>query len=453
MRKKHRKKISKTSKNKNKLFVLLLILFLILDFFYISNRSGVHKFLLKAQEPQGSTVPCATLGSIWTGGKAVYDNGRYNVSKCTNSTMAEMVKPAQRDSRWQDARCNDGTPFGFHIQFANPRSNKWLVFLTGGGFCDDNMSDCSHRIPKYTSTPAEADRELKNNLLRQGIFNTNPVNNPTFYNFNHVYAYYCSSDVWSGNTTSRRPNHGDPVNGWYFSGKYNVKAMWEILIQRYGLNPDISGTQILFGGESAGGLGAQSNAYEAYQLFTEPTKLGNFKIVNDAGMIWDFDDPNYRPGDANTSIKEAFAYAYDFWGSSLNPLCEKDQLRQGKRAGYCFHEPTIYPFIVNSSADPVRGLGIPLLLQYCSIDSWALEIHKIVWPDDQTAVEEYRQSTLQSFNDLQNAWLFSGGETPYHAITLNNQKWIMGPPGNTYRELLTRFWQGNPPEKIIFGNP
>jgi hypothetical protein len=55
-------------------------------------------------------------------------------------TQWETVEPAIRDARWATARCNDGTPFDFNLKFAPQRSKVWVVYLAGGGACDDPIA-------------------------------------------------------------------------------------------------------------------------------------------------------------------------------------------------------------------------------------------------------------------------------------------------------------------------
>jgi len=78
----------------------------------------------------------------------------------------------------------------------------------------------------------------------------------TFWDFNVVFGYYCSSDYWSGTIFN------SSVGGWSFLGSNHVPAMISDLT-----NPAIipypnlaNATELLFGGSSAGGEGAFQNA-------------------------------------------------------------------------------------------------------------------------------------------------------------------------------------------------
>ena len=364
--------------------------------------------------------------------------------------MGEVVKPAERDKhRWGLARCNDGTPFSFLVQLSTSgRSNKWVIFLMGGGFCDDNAIKCAERSRSLTSSLAFDDRKFIP-MKRSGIFSRDPIKNPSFYDANQVFAHYCSSDVWSGNTTERRPTTGSP-GGWYFSGRVNVRSMIEVLIEEYGLNDNDPGLRVLFAGSSAGGAGVLVNADTLTDLLPKTAQAGRLKLLNDGGMVPDFDDPEYRPGKANSPFRDVLKIDYDFWGSALNTKCEEAQKKTNKQPAECFYAPVVIPFIVNPEPE---GLGVPLMVQYSSIDRWALKQHGIDWKTDKDGLEKWRVSSLQLLEKLSGVWLFSGGEEVYHTLILKDEAWDIGPQGSTFREVLTRFWEGGPLERVVFGNP
>jgi hypothetical protein len=371
--------------------------------------------------------------------------------------QAEMVKPALRDAaRWADARCNDGTPFGFRVQLSATSSQmaKWVIQLQGGGFCDDTSQMCSQRSSNLTTTPSYADRDPA--PIREGgeggIFRHDAGLNPTFYDANWVLANYCSSDGWSGATNVRRPSSGNPQQGWYFSGHLNVRALIETLKNRYGLNDANPQTQVLFTGSSAGGMGVQANAELVAQLLPQTAAAGRLKLVNDGGLITNFDNPNYRPGSASVPNTVLVGMVYDFWAAEHLSACVAAQAAASLPAGLCFMGTVNYPFI---TAPPPSGLGLPMLVQYSSIDSYAVDLHHIDYADpvDLPALEQFRQVSLQSFEGMD--WVFSGGESPpYHTVlTLDQYYYQLGPLGSKFREVLTRFWQGSPAEQVIFGNP
>jgi hypothetical protein len=70
---------------------------------------------------------------------------------------------------------------------------------------------------------------------------------------NRVYVKYCSSDLWSGDVGASAATFG-----YEFRGSRIVAAVMQDLMQRHGLGSK-QGTRLLFGGCSAGAIGAMNN--------------------------------------------------------------------------------------------------------------------------------------------------------------------------------------------------
>lgn len=343
------------------------------------------------------------------------DSAPASAQQAQTDSHAEIIKPASRSGKWNKAKCNDGTPFAFQFQRSQSGSNNWVIYLQGGGFCDNNVFNCSDRDQKFTTTNPNGDGSLVD-PIRKGIFSYSRVYNPSFYNANKVFAFYCSSDVWSGNTALLKKD----VSGkddWYFSGRLNVRAMLEVLEEQYGLDNENRDIKILFAGSSAGGAGVEMNADQLIGFYPQMFEEGRIKVLNDGGLITSFDDQAYRPGSANVPFKEAFIDARKFWRGRFNNIL---------------------------------ALRIPFMMQASSIDSWQLKTHGIKI-DNTGAIEEFRKATLKDL--VGKRWVFSGGETSYHIVLNAVSKWEMGPEGSSFREVLSRFWEGGNPERVIYGNP
>lgn len=368
-----------------------------------------------------------------------------------DSSYGIIVKPAAKNPvKWATARCNDGTPFAFQFRRSQTNSQEWVIHLQGGGFCDDDAEICSKRIKNLTTTLPGNDGQ-PTTMQKQGIFSQDPGKNPYFFDANQIYAHYCSSDVWSGSTALRRQTTGDAQNGWFFSGRLNVKAMVEVLKEEFGLDDNNSETQVLFSGGSAGGGGAEVNADILKSQLPNAAKAGRLKILNDAGVFVDFDNPNYRTGESDLSDKDIFKSAYKFWGSKLNRFCENAMLSQGEDKSLCFFTYIDYQYVTASN-----GLNLPFLVQASSIDSAVMFLHGINYrdPNDSQAVSEWRSSALRAMENYSR--VFSNGEYPYHVLLTNDGSqngWDMGRPGSSYREVAERFWNDGPAERVIFGNP
>lgn len=366
---------------------------------------------------------------------------------------AEMIMPAIRDTQWADARCNNGNPFGFHYRESplENKSNEWVIVLMGGGVCDDNILNCSERQSELlTAGPISKFIDGSEGLFeKSGILDPNPSVNPTFYSANHVFAYYCSSDAWSGITAERRPTTGSS-EGWYFSGRINVRAMLEILIRDYGLNDNNAQTKVLLVGVSAGGTGIISNAETAKELLPNTATSGRLKLVADGSWLpigWDNSD--FRIGSASSNDSIALSKAHEFWGGNFGSLCET---AYPENPGVCVFKTKSYPYITNN-------LGIDVLIQQCPIDNYYTELHGIDKsnPAHSQAVESWRILVLESMKNVK--WLFSDGGSQYHTISLNKKAIKRAPKdkqGKSFYNILTRFWQSQPGsngERIVFNNP
>jgi len=360
----------------------------------------------------------------------------------------QLVLPAAVDpARWGTALCNDGTPFGFMLEPSPDGSKNWVVYLEGGGFCDDFSKDCSERSDRMSTTPGPEAIEDYYRTRGLALFSSSSGWNPSFYNANKVYAFYCSSDVWSGSTTERRPTTADP-NGWYFSGRSNVRALFEVLKAVYGLDDAHAATRVLYAGGSAGGQGVQATADLAAQILPRTARSGRLKLLNDAGSVFHFSHPDYSFDHTGLTFKQVIMQAYQFWGSALNPLCEKAQVWLNKPPAECFDEAIVVPFTTNPRPS---GLGLPLFVQQSSIDGWQLKMHGI--REDPEGTEIFRGNTLAQFAQVSWTWLWSAGEFSYHVVTIKDEYWTMGPPGQTFRDVLSRYWDGYPPEVVVYGNP
>jgi hypothetical protein len=385
---------------------------------------------------------CGDVGAAWDQGGAECraDCSGWDVSTCERSDpdMAEMVKPAQRDpDRWSTARCNDGTPFGFSVR---PRasSQDWVIYLQGGGLCDDNAFPCDTRDPTLVTTPPQGERGLGTLPGIGGVLDPHPETNPTLWQANEVYAWYCSSDFWSGPTTTRRPTAGDPVDGWYFSGQIAVASMLDELAMRYGLDDEDDRTHVLFGGGSAGALGAYTNAGLVTEALPRTASAGRVHLLVDAGWMTAWDDPAHRFGAATTSDRDVRLQQQAFWGATPDPLCAQTDPAD------CLFAPTWYRTVT-------QGYGLPVFVQQSSIDSVFLVAHGLdpADPDDFDAITRWHDEVEASLAEVQ--WLFSGTE-PYHTLAANNATYTFGPAHDTLRDALGAFWVGAPPERIVFGD-
>ena len=137
----------------------------------------------------------------------------------------------------RQAVCNDGSPAIYYFRESKNDSDKWVVNFKGGGSCS-NSADCAQRWQQgrylMTSIPH------KDYMTGVGILSSDPEINPDFHDYNHVYAYYCSSDNWHGDTVIQAGNRTFEARGWKI-----LEAIYEDL-------PIDGASEILMTGTSAG---------------------------------------------------------------------------------------------------------------------------------------------------------------------------------------------------------
>lgn len=400
----------------------------------------------------GTARACSDLGATWVSGEAGCraDCRGWDVASCARGSARtfEIVKPAERDpERWGSARCNDGTPFGFAIRLAAVPTASWVIHLEGGVLCDDNALSCADRLrdeQELTTTPGLGDRTTTP-LMRSGIFSDDPLLNP-LAGANQVLAFYCSSDHWSGTTTERRPTTADAA-GWYFSGAANVSALLEVLVDRYGLSDADPETRVLWGGSSAGAFGAHINVPRVREALPSSFAARRVALFADAGWMIDYDDPEHRVRETSVRDREVWRAALAFWAAHLNTDCEalhEDPLD-------CWFGPAWYEVV---------SAQIPVLVQQSEIDgAYGNFLHAFDGcnaagqcsdPEVQAALDAWRSQLVADVAGVE--WLFSGSMR-YHTLAMADGGLATGPPGSTLREVLARFWEGAPPERVTFDPP
>ena len=155
----------------------------------------------------------------------------------------------------RNAVCNDGTNAGYYYRNAlvTDFSDYWVIWLEGGGYCYDYDS-CISRC-KFDPNLCSSN-DWNSSLILDGIMSDLPIDNIDFYQFNHIFIPYCSSDLWSGHTIDNI-NNNNSLN-MTFNGFDIVKAVIEDLIDnrttvtKYNLQ---NAKHVLLGGDNAGGIG------------------------------------------------------------------------------------------------------------------------------------------------------------------------------------------------------
>lgn len=246
-----------------------------------------------------------------------------------------------------EAVCNDFSRAGYFMKQTG--SNKWIIFLEGGGLCYSPES-CNRRFfrpeirrefakatsslfdqifPEFNFTVAWTSTESRPLSQRVNIYmtsmetymndsnpftiggrdilDTDPIKNPPFHDYNHVVIPYCSSDLWLGNDSRSFPeintSSSDPqqqflqavyqpensILQFTFRGKIIVSSVINELIDLNG--GLLNGSDIIIAGSSAGGVGAVNIAKWIRDILPQSV---NLSIITDSSWFINFRGNVYR---------------------------------------------------------------------------------------------------------------------------------------------------------------
>ncbi len=291
-----------------------------------------------------STTSCHALAGLYA------DDGHiatcrascasYDVSTCTYDTSGKTVEnvyPGERDARFSNARCNDKTPFDFRVSLTGSR--RWIVFFEGGGACDGLLIPCAPRLKAnpalFSSSTDAADGTTSQwNGSGDAILSRDVTKNPTFADANIAIGNYCSSDLWTG--TSTTPVAGDIAFDLLFAGRTNAKAMLQTLVERYGFD-DAKDIDVIVSGSSAGGNGARNNTdlfANAFPAAVAANRVWSFPVAG--FQIYEWNYPGAGVGGTDADDPSSWEAAYVRWSAELNPKCLALASAAGHGPGACF---------------------------------------------------------------------------------------------------------------------
>ena len=240
------------------------------------------------------------------------------------------------------ARCLDGSKFGYYFgkSRSHENSQKWILFLMGGGACITPI-DCMRRKQSHlgsslfwnsTFTPG---KDYPGINAMHDILSSDATVNPDFFDYNHVYLRYCSGDLWTGTRTSF-----DKFGLW-FSGHKNIEATIRHLKNAQNFD---RATHVLLLGVSAGGWGVFNNA----DFFTERwiPRSTVFKAVPVDGFISTgqmIPYPMFRFG-INVPVNAFFSkYLTTWFKSALDQSCVKSTVKWKRHR--CLDVNYLYNFV------------------------------------------------------------------------------------------------------------
>lgn len=261
---------------------------------------GVASLLLLgacSDDPQPSetdTDTGADSDTADTGGEAapliheaeLCEEANPSLSVAPGSDLMKVTLDAPR------AVCNDGSPAVIYVRPAptgSANADRWILWLESGGGCNSATACrsrwCGDTIAKMTS------RFAPDGIRGNGIFADRPAND--FADWNHVVAYYCSSDSWSGRqrTLAIDDTGTTPRYELYVHGAYIVDEIINAL--KTGAESDDGSmsmasiddaSMFLLTGTSAGAGGVRSNADRVGEILRQTNPSVDYRIIVDAGV-------------------------------------------------------------------------------------------------------------------------------------------------------------------------
>uniref|UniRef100_J3L6M9 Pectin acetylesterase n=2 Tax=Oryza brachyantha TaxID=4533 RepID=J3L6M9_ORYBR len=193
----------------------------------------------------------------------------------SGSTAADVVNlTLLTGAQERGAVCLDGSSPGYHLQRGfGSGEHSWLVYLEGGGWCDD-IESCSTR-----KTTANGSSKLMEAAVFEGILNNDKQVNSDFYNWNKVFVRYCDGASFSGNTEAQDQD-GSTL---HFRGL----RIWEAVLDELMEKGLASAKQALLSGCSAGGLATLLHCNDFHSRFPKEVSA---KCLPDAGFFLDIED-------------------------------------------------------------------------------------------------------------------------------------------------------------------
>ncbi|XP_074030873.1 palmitoleoyl-protein carboxylesterase notum isoform X2 [Leptinotarsa decemlineata] len=234
-------------------------------------------------------------------------------------------------------------------------SKKWIIFLEGGWYCYDTHT-CRNRWLKQrhymTSSKWPETREVG------GILSPDVKENPFWWNANHVFVPYCTSDSWSG---SKPPS---PKELFSFMGSFIVRQVVRDLIP-LGLE---NSTDLLLTGSSAGGTGVMLNLDYVKELLHEDLMLTQINVRGVADSGWFLDRTPYAP--TMKLAVDGIRKGMDFWRGKVPRRCREEYMSEPWRCyfGYRLYptlkaELFVFQWLFDEAQMDVDNVGAPVTKQ------------------------------------------------------------------------------------------
>lgn len=165
-----------------------------------------------------------------------------------------------------------------------------------------------------------------------GILSANSEENPYWWNANHVFIPYCTSDAWTGTRRITTQTNDEKFN---FMGANIIEQTVRDLLP-LGLQ---NATQMLLGGSSAGGTGAMVNLDTVRDLLHDELNLKHIEVRGVIDSGWFLDRAPYAPG---IPAVEAIRKGMKLWSGKVPQKCHNIYKTEPWR---CYFGYRLYPML------------------------------------------------------------------------------------------------------------
>ncbi|XP_025420804.1 palmitoleoyl-protein carboxylesterase notum1 [Sipha flava] len=296
-----------------------------------------------------------------------------------------------------DVTCNDGSPAGFYLRQSN-YSKTWIVFLEEGWCCYDKQS-CDERWSRAEFLMSS--KEWPETRSVGGILSSSANENPYWWQANHVFVPYCTSDIWSGRRAE--PQHGSKFT---FMGSIVIKQVIRELLTMGLANANA----LILSGSSAGGVGVMLNIDPIQKMLRQYSGMSVHGIT-DSG--WFVEQRPYVQESQSlitpdASPIEAVKLGIPYWHSQIPSRCRNLYIDEPSK---CFIGHKIYP-----------TLSVPLFVFQWLYDEFQLKndvgtpVTKQQWDYIHKMGESLRKSLLNV------TWVFAPSCVSHTVLTKKDWK-------------------------------
>ncbi|XP_071721061.1 pectin acetylesterase 5-like [Rutidosis leptorrhynchoides] len=253
-----------------------------------------------------------------------------------------------KNAAQRGAYCLDGSVPAYHFQKGfGSGTNKWLLHIEGGGWCN-TVASCSFR----TTTALGSSKYMDPQVQFSGILSNEQSRNPDFYNWNKVKIRYCDGASFAGHPESEQKID----TKLFFRGQLIWEAMMDELLS-IGLS---NAQEALLSGCSAGGLATLIHCDDFREILSKDAKV---KCLSDAGFFL-----NEKDIASNASFQSFYHDVVNLQGAAGS--LKKDCIAK-MEPSKCFFPQSI-----------VKSIKTPLFLVNPAYDFWQIKNVLVPGPAD-----------------------------------------------------------------------